>query len=402
MLVHEFAHCLMDYGLPPNLRDAIEVRWAASVEEQGLWQRPDGTPAYAALNAQEYFAGARHLILTLTSPKSGPNPRPNPNPNLAELSMWIFGTHGEFVDGDAQQPAPGPFGLQRYDPAGFELVGSIYSATHPLLQDVPPPPERLHPATIDARSRPEPDGGSSGGDSDVDAAILTDSQRRALAADSKMEGYHPEVVCDGSGQSPIVGTRFRRTGRNFDLCLAEFAQLPEAEKVEFEAIEPPVYRPKLGQANGSEGGEDEGEVATALVTGVAGVEESDKDEAGGAKEDAGAASAAEDAATRNSTVVPRVAIKATASFGPRVLELDNTQGDQAVSLFWVDFDGEPRAWGSVGAGEVTLYHTWAGHVWEARPPPGTTGRRRRYLLPFGGAAELSASVGEECFELVRL
>ena len=136
--MHEFAHCLMDFGLPPNLRDAIEARWAASVKEQGLWQRPDGTPAYAALNAQEYFA---------------------------ELSMWIFGTHGEFVDGEAQQPAPGPFGLQRYDPAGFELVGSIYSATHPMLQDVPPPPERLYPAASDARSRPEPDGGGSGGGS---------------------------------------------------------------------------------------------------------------------------------------------------------------------------------------------------------------------------------------------
>ena len=60
VLVHEFAHCLMDYGLPPPLRDAIEACWAASVEEQGLWQRPDGTPAYAAVNPQEYFAGMPH------------------------------------------------------------------------------------------------------------------------------------------------------------------------------------------------------------------------------------------------------------------------------------------------------------------------------------------------------
>ena len=390
--MHEFAHCLMDYGLPPSLRDAIEVRWAASVEEQGLWQRPDGTPAYAALNAQEYFA---------------------------ELSMWIFGTHGEFVDGEAQQPAPGPFGLQRYDPAGFDLVGSIYSATHPLLQDVPPPPERLHPAASDARSRPERDGGGGGGDGDDDAVILTEAQRRALATDPTMEGYHPAVECDGSGQSPIVGTRFRRTGHNFDLCLAEFAQLPEAEKVQFEAIEPPAYRPKTDQATGSEGGGDEhgedegegeeeegevkGEVATALAAGVAAVEEGDKEEdAAATTAHAGndtAASGASEGGPRPE-VEPRVAIKATASFGPRVLELDNTQGEQAVSLFWVDFDGEPRAWGSVGAGEVTLYHTWAGHAWEARPPPGAPGRRRRYLLPFGGAAELSASVGEECFELV--
>ena len=334
--------------------------------------------------------------------------------------MWYFGTHGEFVDAEVGAPRPGPFGLQRYDPAGFELVGSIYAATHPLLQDVPPPAERLPPAASDARSRPEPEGGE-GGDG---ASILTEAQRRALAADPAMEGYHPEVECDGSGQSPIVGTRFHRTGHNFDLCLAEFSKLPEAEKVQFEAIEPPAYRPKTGHAHGSEGGggehgeaaeegekgeegeegeEGEGEVAKALAGGVAVVEE------GGKTEDAAATTvhAANDTAASGASeggprpaLVAREASNATAFFGPRVLELDNSQGEQAVSLFWVDFDGEPRAWGTVGAGEVTLYHTWAGHAWEARPPPGAPGRRRRYLLPFGGAAELSASVGEECFELV--
>ena len=76
----------------------------------------------------------------------------------------------------------------------------------------------------------------------------------ALAANPDMEGYHPGIFCDGSGQSPIVGTRFHRTGHDFDLCLAEFAKLPEAEKRQFEAIEPPAYRPKTGHAHGREGG----------------------------------------------------------------------------------------------------------------------------------------------------
>ena len=76
----------------------------------------------------------------------------------------------------------------------------------------------------------------------------------ALAANPDMEGYHPKISCDGSGQSPIVGTRFNRTGHNFDLCLAEFAKLPEADKLQFEAIEPFVYRPKTGHAHGREGG----------------------------------------------------------------------------------------------------------------------------------------------------
>jgi len=71
------------------------------------------------------------------------------------------------------------------------------------------------------------------------------------AANPNMEGYHPEVECDKTGQCPIVGTRFRLKGHNWDLCASEFAKLPEAEKAQFEAIEPPCYRPKAGQTDGS-------------------------------------------------------------------------------------------------------------------------------------------------------
>ena len=78
--------------------------------------------------------------------------------------MWYFGTHGEFVDAEVGAPRPGPFGLQRYDPAGFELVGSIYAATHPLLQDVPPPAERSGAAAkaFDAPASPRSGTGESG------------------------------------------------------------------------------------------------------------------------------------------------------------------------------------------------------------------------------------------------
>jgi hypothetical protein len=62
------------------------------------------------------------------------------------------------------------------------------------------------------------------------------------------------VECDKTGQCPIVGTRFRLKGHNWDLCAAEFAKLPEAEKVQFEAIEPPVYRLKAGQADAAQKG----------------------------------------------------------------------------------------------------------------------------------------------------
>ena len=56
VLSHEFAHTLMDFGLPPAARTAIEGAFNASVEERGLWRRVDGSRAYAATNAAEYFA----------------------------------------------------------------------------------------------------------------------------------------------------------------------------------------------------------------------------------------------------------------------------------------------------------------------------------------------------------
>ena len=63
-------------------------------------------------------------------------------------------------------------------------------------------------------------------------------------------------------------------------------------------------------------------------------------------------------------------------------------------VYWVDFEGQLHAWGSVEAGDVTLYHTWAGHAWEAR----SAGRRCRYVLPLEGEdhdvrADVSAALG---------
>ena len=97
MLSHELAHTLLDYGLPPAVRRAVERCYQASVGERGLWRRPDGAPAYAATSVDEYFA---------------------------ELSMWVWGTHGEYVDEQRKLPTAGPRGLSRYDPDGFELIGA--------------------------------------------------------------------------------------------------------------------------------------------------------------------------------------------------------------------------------------------------------------------------------------
>ena len=81
ILTHEFAHCIMDVGLPPALQSAIRETFDTAVCAHGRWTRPDGSRAYAGSNASEYFA---------------------------ELTMWYFGTHGEFVDRASCTPPPGP------------------------------------------------------------------------------------------------------------------------------------------------------------------------------------------------------------------------------------------------------------------------------------------------------
>ena len=51
-------------------------------------------------------------------------------------------------------------------------------------------------------------------------------------------GFHPGVQCDRSGMLPIVGTRFKLRGHNYDLCEAEFDKLPEGEKALYDARRP--------------------------------------------------------------------------------------------------------------------------------------------------------------------
>ena len=125
ILTHEFAHCVMDVGLPPKLQSAIRETYAEAVEAKGRWTRADGSRAYAGSCPQEYWA---------------------------ELTMWYFGTHGEFVDRKEKLPAPGPGGLAAYDPDGFALLASIYGGTHPNLSDPDPPTQRLTPSQAASKS----------------------------------------------------------------------------------------------------------------------------------------------------------------------------------------------------------------------------------------------------------
>tara|TARA_Y100000389_G_scaffold204539_1_gene257820 strand:- start:18793 stop:19935 length:1143 start_codon:yes stop_codon:yes gene_type:complete len=94
---HETAHSIMGSGLDLENLDKIHNCWNKS-KQQGIWEY-SGRKAYAKTNPGEYFA---------------------------ELSMWYFGGHGDFVNKELKLPYPGAGGLFEYDQSGFRLVSEIY------------------------------------------------------------------------------------------------------------------------------------------------------------------------------------------------------------------------------------------------------------------------------------
>lgn len=91
--VHEFAHTLRNFGLTPEARKRFDRRYHSSLA-RGLWET-----AYAGTNPDEYFA---------------------------ELSMWYFGSRGDY---GAIKPEPrvGAAWLKAYDPEGYALLDELYS-----------------------------------------------------------------------------------------------------------------------------------------------------------------------------------------------------------------------------------------------------------------------------------
>ncbi|MBM3475466.1 MAG: hypothetical protein FJX75_19550 [Armatimonadetes bacterium] len=90
---HEFAHTIMEFGLSADIRDRVEVQYKASTDA-GRWKT-----MYAATNAGEFFA---------------------------ELTMWYFGTRGDYGKLDPP-PEPGPHWLRAYAPDAYALLDDIYS-----------------------------------------------------------------------------------------------------------------------------------------------------------------------------------------------------------------------------------------------------------------------------------
>lgn len=91
--VHEFAHCIQDYGVSDDVRQKIREQYNRSLAK-GLWKG-----SYAASNESEFFA---------------------------ELTMWYFGTRGD-LGMEGPKPANGPEGLRAYDPEGYALMDDFYS-----------------------------------------------------------------------------------------------------------------------------------------------------------------------------------------------------------------------------------------------------------------------------------
>jgi alpha-glucosidase len=101
--VHEFSHCIYQFGIPRSIRDRFRLQYKNSLAK-GLWNK-----AYAASNDDEFFA---------------------------ELAMWYFGTHGDMHMTDPK-PAIGPAGLKAYDPDAFALYDEFFGGRMDISRSTP-------------------------------------------------------------------------------------------------------------------------------------------------------------------------------------------------------------------------------------------------------------------------
>ncbi|GAB3933659.1 VHL beta domain-containing protein [Mucilaginibacter myungsuensis] len=111
--VHEFAHTIMYFGLSNKWQEAIKKQYRKA-RSLGLWKN-----TYAMVDAGEYWA---------------------------ELSMWYFDRHGQFLSG-SRSPAINYQALKRYDTGGFALLDSIYSGKAKVRPVAVAAPQKVKPNT---------------------------------------------------------------------------------------------------------------------------------------------------------------------------------------------------------------------------------------------------------------
>ena len=123
--VHEFAHVIHRVGVDTPTKRRISAAYERA-KAAGLWPG-----CYAITNEQEFFA---------------------------ELSMWYFGSHGDFgkLADRGAAPAAGREWLAAYDPASYRLLHRLYSGLrsvershhHTLLPRWPAPRSAAAEATM--------------------------------------------------------------------------------------------------------------------------------------------------------------------------------------------------------------------------------------------------------------
>ncbi len=167
ILTHEFAHTIMIIGLSPEIRAKIEAQRQTSVAA-GKWPG-----CYAATNMHEFFA---------------------------ELTMWYFGSRGDYGKIDPQ-PMKGATWLRSYDPQAYALLDDIYSG-------------RLKPGKREYKNltaAPDPEGRVKSVQSSESAELLVFNQTDRPAKlywldfDGRRKEYGEIPPGDVLGQNTYVG-----------------------------------------------------------------------------------------------------------------------------------------------------------------------------------------------------
>jgi len=68
---------------------------------------------------------------------------------------------------------------------------------------------------------------------EMDFGKLSSTEQQMYVAHKKPQLIHPNVSCDGCGQAPLIGRRYKMVGRNYDLCENDFEKLTSMEKSKY-------------------------------------------------------------------------------------------------------------------------------------------------------------------------
>jgi len=153
--------------------------------------------------------------------------RPATEP-VTEAAAVLVDTKTEPMPKSGPEPVTAPEIKSKLGSAPDSVIEPVAA---PEIDAKPEPiPESVPEAAATPECRPKPE---------LATTALPKSERFTDTGD----GIHHGVICDRSGMHPIVGMRWHMVGVDYDLCDAEFQQLPEGAKASFEAIPYPGAHP---------------------------------------------------------------------------------------------------------------------------------------------------------------